>query len=103
MFDQLFGDLQKKQEDLKKSLAEVIIDHSFQDGIIEIKLNANKEVLNIKIDPEKLDTSDVEQIEDMMVIAMNEALEKAELEQAEKSQSLLGDMIPGGLGNLFGG
>jgi len=102
MFDQLFGDLQKKQEDIKKSLSEVIIDHSFQAGIIEIKLNANKEILNIKIDPEKLDTSDVEQIEDMMVIAMNEALEKAEQEQAEKSQSLLSDMMPGGLGNLLG-
>ena len=102
MLDQLFGDLEKKQADLKKTLSEVIIDHSYQDGTIEIKLNANKEVLNIKINPEKLDTSDTEQLEDLMVIAMNEALEMAEAKQAEHSQSLISDMIPGGLGNLFG-
>lgn len=102
MFDQIFGDIQKKQEDLKKQLAEEIIEYDYQDGAISIKLNANKEILNISIDSNKLDINDKEQLEDFLVIGMNEALQVAEEKQKEHSQSLIQDVMPGGLDKLFG-
>jgi DNA-binding protein YbaB len=101
MFDQLFGDMQKKQEDMKNKLASITLDHTIDDAIT-ISLNANKEVLNISIHEDKIDLTDKEQLEDLLVVGLNEALQKAEEVQVKESQSLLGDIMPGGLDNLFG-
>jgi len=60
------------------------------------------EILNISIDPEKLDLNDKEQLEDFLVIGINEALQLAEAKQQEHSQSLIKDVMPGGLDKLFG-
>ena len=102
MFDQILGDMAKKQEEMKKTLSAIIIDHSIQDGAIMIKVNANKDILNININSEKIDTSDKEQLEDLLVVAINEALELAEARQADASQSMLSDILPGGMDKLFG-
>ncbi len=102
MFDQILGDMAKKQEEMKKTLSEIIIDHSIQDGAIAVKVNANKEILNLTINPDKIDTSDKEQLEDLLVVMINEALELAETSQASASQSMLSDILPGGMENLFG-
>lgn len=101
MFDQLFGDMQKKQEDMKNKLASIVFDHTIDDAIT-ISLNANKEVLNISFLDGNIDLTDKEQLEDLLVVGLNEALQKAEELQVKESQSLLGDMLPGGLDNLFG-
>ena len=98
MFDQLFGDMQKKQEDMKNKLASIKLDHTIDDAIT-ISVNANKEVLNISIHG---DLADKEQLEDLLVVGLNEALRQAEEIQMKESQSLLGDVLPGGLDNLFG-
>lgn len=102
MFDQMFGDMQKKQEEMKKTLSEIIVEKEIEDGAIEVKVNANKEILNISINPDKLDLENKEQLEDLLIVVLNDALEEAELQQAKASQSLLSDLLPGGMENLFG-
>ncbi len=97
MFDQLFGDMQKKQEEMKNKLASIKIDHTIDESIT-ISLNANKEIINISIHKE---LTNREQLEDLLVVGLNEALQKAEEVQVKESQSLLGDIMPGGLDNLF--
>jgi len=102
MFDQMFGDMQKKQEEMKKTLSEIIVKKDIEDGALQVEVNANKEILNISINPEKIDMTNREQLEDLLVVVLNEALEEAEIEQAKASQSLLSDLLPGGMENLFG-
>lgn len=102
MFDQMFGDMQKKQEEMKKTLSNITVKKDIEDGAIEVEVNANKEVLNVSINPEKIDLNNKEQLEDLLVVVLNEALEEAEIEQAKASQSLLSDLLPGGMENLFG-
>lgn len=102
MFNEMLGDMQKKQAEVQNALAEIKIVHDIEDGAITIELNANKEILNINIDPEKVDTTDKEQLEDLLVVVLNESLQIAESKQAEASQHLLKDLLPGGMGNLFG-
>lgn len=98
----MLGDMQKKQEELKTALSAITIVHDIQDGAISVELNANKEIQNVTINPEKIDASDHEQLEDLLVVVMNEALQIAEAKQAEASQDLLKNLLPGGMGNLFG-
>jgi len=67
--------------------------------------NANREITNISINKEKIDLEDMEQLEDLLTVTVNKALEKATETEAAETQNMMKDMMPpglGGLGDLFG-
>ncbi|SRR5690606_1470739 len=102
MFGNLFGNIEEQQEALQKKLEAIQLESSVLDGAIVVKGNAKREVLDILIDPAKIDLSDIEQLQDLLVTAVNDLILMAtEAEQAE-SQKLIKDILPPGLGGLFG-
>lgn len=99
----LLGNAQKQQEEMKRQLAAMTVEAQASDGAVKVTANGNRQILDISIDKEKLDWDDVEQVQDFVLTAVNRALElAAEKEQAE-SQKLIQQMLPPGLGGLFGG
>ena len=66
-------------------------------GVVEAKVNGKKEVISIHIKPEAVDPEDVEMLQDMVVAAANEALRKADAEQAASMSKLTGGLNLGGL------
>lgn len=97
MFDDLFGNLQKQQEVLQQKLAQTFVEAEAGDNAVVVKAGADMHIENIRLDPSKLDMSDQEQLEDLLVVAINRALEMARQEAAIESQKLLGNMLPGGM------
>ena len=96
------GNMQEQQKAIQADLKEKRVEGEAGDGAIKITCNGLREVQNVSLDPEKLDFTDHESIEDLLVVAVNRALEKAaELEEAS-TQNSLKDMLPPGMGNLFG-
>ena len=58
----------------------------------------------IKIDPEAVDPEDVEMLQDMLVAAINQAIEQSQALAAERMEGLTGGLdLGGGLGDLLGG
>ena len=102
MFDKLFGNMQGKQEEMKKRLATEIVEAEIENGAIQIKANANREILDISIDPAKINPESREELEDLLVIAVNQVLEIAAEREAAEAQKMIEDMMPPGLGGLFG-
>lgn len=102
MFGDMMGDMQKKQEEMRKALALITIDAEAGDGAVKVTANAAREITNISIDKEKLDWEDTEQVEDLLLVAINRVLQLAAEKEAEESQRLLKDMLPPGLGDLSG-
>lgn len=102
MFDKILGKLSGQREEMKAALAGEILDVEVQDGAIKVQANANREILDISIDETKLDMSQKEQLEDLLVIAINQVLEIAAEREAAEAQKMINDMIPPGLGGLFG-
>lgn len=98
----LFGNIQQQQEEIAKKLKEVIIDHASDEGLITIKVNGAKELLDIRIDREKFSVEMLEQLEDLLVVTFNEAFEKANIEAEKVSQQAINDLLPGGLGSMGG-
>ena len=47
-------------------------------------MNGNKEVLSLKINPDMVDPEDVEMLEDLIVVAFNDASQKIENIKKEK-------------------
>lgn len=102
MFGDLLGNLQQQQEELRKKLAQVNIEAEVEDGAVVVKANGNKEILDISIHPEKLDWNDREQVLDLIIAAVNRAIEAATEKEKEEAQQLMQNLLPPGLGNLFG-
>ena len=103
MFDKLF-EAKQKAEDLKKRLDGITVSGSAEGGKISVTATANKVVQSINIDEDFLKSADKEEFEELLMVAINKALEQAEnihqSEMAALSKDMLGGM--GGLGNLFG-
>ena len=62
-------------------------------GAVAVRVNGKKEVLSIKIDPDVMDPADPEMLEDLILVAVNEALRQIE----EMSQADM-NKLTGGLG-----
>ncbi len=103
MFGNLMGDMEARKEEMKKKLAEIKVNETSNGGAIFIEANANKEILNISIDKSKLNSDDIEELEDLLLVSLNKVLEKASAKEAEEAQNMISDLLPPGMGNLFGG
>ena len=92
--------MQERQKELKAKLAEMTVEADAGDGAVKVVANANREIVNISINKDQLDLDDLEQVEDLLLVAINRALEQAAEKEASESQRLMQDMLPPGLGNL---
>src|SRR5665811_961328 len=102
MLGNLFGNIEEQQEALQEKLESIELESSVLDGAVVVKGNAKREILDIIIDDSKIDLSEVEQLQDLLVTAVNDLILMAtEAEQAE-SQKLINDIMPPGLSGLFG-
>lgn len=102
MFGNLLGNLQQQQEELRKKLSLIEVEAELSDGAVVVKANGNKEILDIKIDPQKLDWNDQDQVLDLIIAAVNRAIELAANQEKEMVQDMMKNLLPPGLGNLFG-
>jgi DNA-binding YbaB/EbfC family protein len=103
MFDKLM-EAQQKAGEVKKRLDGITVTGTSEGGKITVTANGNKVVQAVTIDEEFYKGADKEELEELLVVAINKAIEQAEnlsqSEMAAMTQAMLGSM--GGLGNLFG-
>jgi nucleoid-associated protein EbfC len=102
MFEDLMGNMKEQQKAMRSKLAQIFVEAQAGDGAIRVTVNANREIVNISIDRSALDWDDHEQLEDFLVIAINQALEKAAEKEAEEAQKMIDDLLPPGLNDLMG-
>jgi len=98
----LLGQMQKMQEQLQKAQEEletIEVEGSSGGGMVTVLASGKREIKRIQIDPEVVDPEDVEMLEDLIVAAVNQALEKAEQAANEHLNQTTGGM----LSNLPGG
>ena len=90
---------QKMQEEMIKAqeeLGEKTVDASVGGGVVTVKVNGKKELLEVNIKPEAVDPDDVEMLQDLIVSAVNEAMRKADEMAASSMSRITGGMnIPG--------
>lgn len=72
-------------------------------GMVRIVVNGGLEVTEVHIDKEIIDPDDPEMFEDLIMAAVNQALEKAKALGQEAQSKMLGGMLPPGMEGLLGG
>ena len=89
---QLQGQIAKAQE----SLEATTIEASSGGGAVSVVMNALPKLNSISIEAEVVDASDVEMLQDLIMAAVNEALEQARASQMQQLAGVAGGLnIPG--------
>lgn len=87
----MLNDMRKAQKELKKQIIEV----EAGDEAVVVQINGELKVKSVKIDPERVDLENIEELEHWIEIAVRDGMAKAQEVAAEKMKPLMG-----GLGNL---
>ena len=93
--------LQKLQQDMletQEALGDEVVEATAGSGAITVAITGHQRVQSISIDPEVVDPEDVEMLQDLIVAAVNEAIEKSQNMAAERLSGLTGGL---GLPGLF--
>jgi len=94
------GNFEEQQKQMQATLAGITVEAEAGDGAVKVTSNAAREILNVSIDKEKIDINDLEQIEDLLVVAMNRVITLASEKEAEESQKMVSGMLPPGMDGL---
>ena len=82
-------DMQNAEEEIEKTTFEG------ESSLVKVKVNGKKEVLSISIEnKENLEKDDLEILEDMIMVALNNAFKKVD-DLREKKMSKYSNMMPG--------
>lgn len=95
----LMKQVQKMQQEMarvQEETAQEVINVTAGGGMVEVAITGGLEIKNIAIDPEVVDPEDVEMLQDLVMAAVNEAIQKAQALMADKMSSFTGGLgIPG--------
>ena len=88
--------MQEKMENAQQEVEKQEIEATAGGGAVTVKMNGKKEVLSVSVKPEVVDPEDVETLEDLIMVAVNDAIKKAEALMESAMSEITGNInIPG--------
>ena len=91
--NEMMAQAKQQAEEIQKKMAQTSVEASAGGGTVIVKMNGQKQLQSVKIDPEVVKSGDVEMLQDLVLAAVNEAARKVDAQM----QSTVGGML-GGLG-----
>ncbi len=84
--------LQNKMLQMQEEIKQKTVESSVNSGAVTVMANGAKQILSIKIGKELLASQDEEILQDLLIMAVNEALNKAQAMMEEEMKKLTGGM-----------
>jgi hypothetical protein len=91
--NEMMAQAKQQAEEIQKKMAQTNVEASAGGGSVVVKMNGQKQIQSVKIDPEVIKSGDVEMLQDLVLAAVNEASRRVD----QAMQSSLGGML-GGMG-----
>ncbi len=96
-------DMMKKAQEMQSKLGKLQEDMKTMEvvgqaggGAVAVTLRGNHEVVRVKLQPQVVDAADVETLEDLLVVAMNDAVRQVQTTAEIKMKAITGGLkIPG--------
>ncbi len=93
---QILKQVQQFQEQLQKQLDDLVVEASAGGGMVVVKMNGQKNLVDVKIEPTVFKAGDQEMLEDLFRAAVNEAAKKVDDQLASQTGNLVGGLnLPG--------
>ena len=90
--------LQQKMARIQEELETATVEASSGGGMVKAVITGKQTVASITIDPQAVDPEDVELLEEMVMAAVNEGLQKAQDLASQKMSAISGGLNIPGLG-----
>ena len=88
--------MQQQMEQIQADLAKRTVDASAGGGAVKVTAKCDGSLASIKVDPQALNPGDAQLLEDMLLLAINQALGEAkEISNAEMGKATSGFSLPG--------
>lgn len=88
--------MQKQMEQVQEELRQTKFEASSGGGAVKAVVNGDQELLEIKINRDAFDPDDIEMLEDMVLVAVKDAINKSKEESKSRLMGLTGGLnIPG--------
>ncbi|MBW4026015.1 MAG: YbaB/EbfC family nucleoid-associated protein [Acidobacteria bacterium] len=100
---EMLSQAKQMQEQMQQKLSQTVVEASSGGGAVTVKMNGQKQVLKLTIDPAAVaslssNTGDLEMLEDLITAAFNEAGRRADEAMKTNVSGLLGGLnLPEGL------
>ena len=88
----LMKQAQKMQRQMAKEMETKEFTATAGGGAVEVTVSGSKKLVKVKLDEEVVDPDDVEMLEDLLVAAVNEALDKVDEASAASMSKFTGGM-----------
>jgi len=92
--------MQQEMERIQAELAESQVEGSAGGGVVRVVVTGKQSLVSITIDPSAVDPDDVEMLQDLVAVAVNEALDASRRLEQQKMGALTS--LTGGLGGMLG-
>jgi nucleoid-associated protein EbfC len=87
---QMLAQFRQMQENLEKRVADIQVEAAAGGGMVAVKMNGQKQVMEVRIEPELFKAKDQEMLQDLIRAAVNEAARRVDEELAIQVKSLTG-------------
>ncbi len=92
----MMNQLQNRMMKIQQELDDTIVEGTSGGGVVKAEVTGQRAFKSIKIDPSAVDPDDVEMLEDLIVAAVQDAMEKAQALAEDRMSALTGGIkIPG--------
>ena len=87
----MLAQARQQAEKLQEKMQQITVEASSGGGSVTVKMNGQKQILSVVIEPEVVKSGDIEMLQDLVTAAVNEAVRKVD------------DAMKSSLGGMFGG
>ena len=94
---QMLMQFRQVQERLEKQLDELAVEASAGGGMVSVKMNGQKQLTEIRIEPEVFKSKDQEMLQELVLAAVNEATRRVDEELSKQVKDITGG-LPGIMG-----
>ncbi len=94
--------MQEKLKQVQEEAAAKTVEVSSGGGMVQVVADGGMQIRSIKIDPALLAGNDCEMVQDLITVAVNEGLRRAQ-EMVNQEMSKLSPLAGMNLSNIFGG
>ncbi len=89
---QMLSQFRQVQESLEKRIGEISVEASAGGGMVSVKMNGQKQLTEVRIEPEIFKSKDQEMLQELILSAVNEATRRVDEELSRQMKDITGGM-----------
>jgi nucleoid-associated protein EbfC len=91
---QMLAQFRQAQESLEKQIGEISVEATAGGGMVSVRMNGQKQLTEVRIEPEVFNGKDQEMLQELTLAAVNEAARRVDEELSKQVKELSGG-VPG--------